>query len=74
MSQTRLQSLAEVHASTAIGFLVSWAATPPILWAFGYQAGAGKALGITLVYTVLSLVRSYLVRRLFNGIERGAAQ
>jgi uncharacterized membrane protein YhiD involved in acid resistance len=49
---------------------VSWAATPFILAAFGYSAGAGTAFGITVVYTVLSLIRGYVVRRLFNRLHR----
>lgn len=73
MSQTRMQSFVEVNTSTAVGFVVSWAATPPIFWAFGYEAGAGKALGITVVYTVLSLVRGWVMRRVFNRLHGSAA-
>lgn len=67
--QTKRASATEALAGTAIGFCVSWAATPPILALFGYQAGAGTAFGITVVYTVLSVVRGYLVRRLFNHLQ-----
>jgi uncharacterized membrane protein len=69
MSQRRSHSIAETIASTAIGFCVSWAATPFILAGFGYRAGAGTAFGITVVYTVLSLVRGYVVRRAFNRLQ-----
>jgi hypothetical protein len=69
VSQSRISSAAETAASTAIGFCVSWAATPFILLAFGYQAGAATAFGITVVYTVLSLVRGYVVRRVFNRLQ-----
>lgn len=64
--QSRKHSALETVASTAIGFVVSWAATPLILWCFGYSVGAGKSFGITVVYTLLSLLRGYLVRRWFN--------
>ncbi len=70
MSQSRTHSAIESVASTAVGFCVSWAATPFILAAFGYSAGAGTAFGITVVYTVLSLIRGYVVRRLFNRLHR----
>lgn len=73
MRQTRWQSFVEVNASTAVGFVVSWAATPPILWAFGYESGAGKALGITVVYTALSLARGWVMRRIFNRLHGGRA-
>jgi len=72
MSQTRWQSFLEVNANTAVGFVVSWVATPPIFWAFGYDAGAGKALGITLAYTALSMARQWFIRRYFNGLGRRA--
>lgn len=73
MTQSRLGSAAETILGTAIGFAVSWAATPLILALFGYQAGAGTAFGITAVYTVLSLLRGYFVRRLFNRLNGKAA-
>lgn len=66
--QSRLGSATEAVAGTAIGFCVSWAVTPPVLALFGYQAGAGTAFGITCVYTAISVVRGYLVRRLFNRL------
>lgn len=68
-SQSRTSSAAETAASTVIGFAVSWAATPFILAAFGYAAGAATAFGITVVYTALSLVRGYVVRRVFNRLN-----
>ena len=67
--QTKKASAVEALAGTAVGFAISWAATPPILWAFGYDVGAGTAFGITVVYTVLSIVRGYVVRRVFNHLH-----
>ena len=72
MTQSRITSAAETAASTAIGFAVSWASTPWILAAFGYSAGAATAFGITVVYTILSLARGYVVRRAFNRLQRRA--
>jgi len=69
MSQTRLQSFLEANVSTAIGFGISWLATPFVFAAFGFTVGAAKALGITLVFTVISIIRGYVVRRFFNRIE-----
>lgn len=74
MTQTRMQSISEAAASTAIGFGVSWAVTPPILHLFGYHAGAGTSFGITCIYTVISMVRGYYVRRLFNRLHAGRAR
>ncbi len=71
MSQSRLGSAIESAASTAVGFLISWAFTPAILLLFGYSVGATKAFGITVVYTALSLARGYVVRRVFVRLHRG---
>lgn len=71
--QSRTGSAVESATSTAVGFMLSWTLTPPILWLFGYQVGAAKAFGITVVYTALSLVRGYVVRRAFNRLARGGA-
>lgn len=70
MAQSKIQSFIEANVSTAIGFCISWAVTPLVMAVFGYSVGAGKALGITIVYTVISIVRGYFVRRLFNRMER----
>ena len=69
MSQTKLQSFLETNVSTAIGFGISWAATPFVMGAFGYSVGTATAFGITVVYTVISIVRGYLVRRFFTRME-----
>lgn len=69
MTQTRWQSFVEVNASTAVGFVVSWAATPWILLWFGYEAGAAKSFGIVVVYTALSMARGWVMRRVFNRIH-----
>lgn len=64
--QSRKHSAVETVVGTAVGFLVSWALTPPIMVLFGYHVGPAKAFGITAIYTVLSLARGYVVRRGFN--------
>jgi len=69
VSQSKFQSFIEANVSTAIGFAVSWAVTPLVLAAFGYSVGASKALGIAAAYTVISIARGYVVRRLFNRME-----
>lgn len=68
--QTRLASAAEAAANTAIGFVISWAATLIILPLFGLHPSAADGFGITVAFTALSLVRGYVLRRLFNRRQR----
>ena len=67
--QSRRLSAVEAAANIAIGYLVALALTATVLPAFGYNVTTGDALGISLVFTVASLVRSYALRRLFNRIR-----
>ena len=65
--QRRSLSAMEAVTSTAIGFAVSLALTFTVLPAFGYAVTAPHAWGITVIYTVASVMRAYAVRRFFNG-------
>jgi len=58
-------SAIEAVTSTAAGFLVSLALTFTVLPAFGYPVTASHAWGITAIYTAASIVRGYIIRRLF---------
>lgn len=69
MSQTRTGSLVESLANVAIGYLVAVAANLAFLPAFGYPVTTGDAFGIGLVFTAISLARSYLLRRLFERLR-----
>ncbi len=68
MSQTRLGSFIEACCNIAIGFSINFTANLLILPRFGFHSlTAGKAFDIGLVFTVISLCRSYILRRWFNG-------
>lgn len=66
MSQSRLGSMAEVAANILTGMAVSWVLTIYALPAWGFEPSAGQALEITILYTVVSMARSYCWRRAFN--------
>jgi hypothetical protein len=66
MTQSRLASAIESLANVAIGFGISWAATLVVLPAAGVAVNAAQGFWITCAFTVISLARSYLLRRLFN--------
>ena len=62
MSQSKKNSMVEIGMNTASGFVVSFAITSVLL---PYIATIG-AFGVTCIFTVVSLVRSYVWRRIFN--------
>ena len=58
----------EAVTNVAVGFGVSFASNLLVLPAFGLAVTPAKAGGIGAVYTIISLLRSYVLRRIFNGI------
>lgn len=70
MSQTHLGSFVEAWANIAVGFTINWCANMLILPLFGFNIRPVAAFNMGLIFTVISLVRSYALRRLFNGIKR----
>lgn len=76
MTQTRKQSAIETVAGVAIGFVVSVLASMVVFPAFGHAFSFGENIGITVIFTILSIARGYAVRRLFvrlNAIENQSA-
>lgn len=72
--QTRLGSWAEAWANIAVGFSINYCANLIVLPWFGLAVTMREAFGIGLVFTVISLVRSYVLRRWFNGLKFGNAE
>ena len=70
MSQSRIGSAMEAVANVLIGYGVAVAAQAVIFPWFGFQASIGDNLSIGLLFTCVSLARSYLLRRIFNRFSK----
>ena len=70
MSQTRRQSLIEAWANIAVGYAVNMVANFAIFPLFGWKITLRQNLLIGVFYTVVSLARSYALRRAFNRWHR----
>lgn len=66
MSQSKLMSFYEAKTNAVTGLLVSYLFTFYGLPMFGIEPDEPTALMITASYFTLSLVRSFVLRRLFN--------
>lgn len=69
--QSRLASLAEAAANVAVGFLLALGLQVVLMHAYGIEQDLWRDLQITCLFTVLSLVRGYVLRRLFNRAHGG---
>ena len=66
--QTRLGSLTETISNLVIGFFVSMVVNGLLLPYMGHHVTIRENLIIVLVFTVVSVIRSYSLRRFFNWI------
>ena len=67
MRQSRLMSLIEAAANVLVGYGVAVVTQLLVFPVVGIVASFGQNLAIGAVFTVVSLARSYLLRRLFEG-------
>ncbi len=75
MNQTKLESLLEVCVNVTIGWVVALLTQLIVFPMYGIQVTIGEQLGISVVFTVVSIIRSYIIRRWFNaGIHKLIAQ
>lgn len=66
MSQSRKLSAAEAMVSIAIGLIVSLITNHIVFPLYGFTPSPRQNVEITVIYTSVSFVRTYGVRRLFN--------
>ena len=64
--QSKKSSLVEATVNVLVGLAISIAANLLVLPQFGYSPGLREATEIGVIFTGISLVRSYMLRRWFN--------
>ena len=67
MSQSKRGSLTEAVINTAIGFSINYFANLLIFPLFGLHISPGANFVMGMIYTAISVARSYAIRRWFNG-------
>ncbi len=60
----------EAVANVAVGYGVAVGTQIVVFPWFGLQASLGDTLAIGAIFTLVSLARSYVLRRVFNGWTR----
>ena len=69
MAQSRLGSFVESVANVAIGYWVAVGAQMAIFPMFGVNLPMHQNMAIGALFTVVSLIRSYCLRRLFRRLH-----
>lgn len=69
MAQSKRGSLIEAVTNTVVGYALAVATQFVVFPVFGLRVGVVENLGIGLVFTGVSLIRGYALRRLFNHLR-----
>ena len=70
MRQSRAMSLFEAATNVAVGYGVAVATQAVVFPLFGIGVEASTHFAIGAIFTGVSLVRSYLLRRVFERLRR----
>ncbi|MCX7315367.1 MAG: hypothetical protein NTZ22_00615 [Hyphomicrobiales bacterium] len=68
--QSRLMSMVEAIVNVLVGFWVAVLSQMLVFPLFDLQASFSQNIGMGLIFTVVSFVRSYLLRRFCNALQR----
>tara|TARA_R100001463_G_C3505876_1_gene219551 strand:+ start:56 stop:271 length:216 start_codon:yes stop_codon:yes gene_type:complete len=68
--QSKKRSFIEAVTNVLVGYLVAVISNLIVLPLFGYQVSLFDGFAIGVVFTVISLIRSYVIRRLFNKYDK----
>ena len=71
--QSRWMSLMEATANIAVGYCLAVLTQVLVFPLFGLSVSLGENLGIGAVFTVVSLIRSFALRRAFNALVARSA-
>ena len=71
MKQSRLMSGVEAVANVMVGYVLAVLTQLAVFPLFGLNASLSDNLAIGGVFTVVSIVRSFTLRRLFEAIRLG---
>ena len=69
MSQTKKESLLESASNVLIGFTITIIASFIVYPMFGVQMSPLTNVWVTITFTLISLIRAYIIRRWFNKKE-----
>ena len=69
MTQSRSMSLVEAITNVVVGYALAVATQIVVFPWFGLQASLGENLALGGVFTGISLLRSYALRRLFDALR-----
>ena len=67
--QSKKHSFIEANINTAIGFIISYFTLLGVNIIYDMKLNPIESMEITLIFTIISVSRNYIVRRIFNNFD-----
>jgi hypothetical protein len=67
LTQSKIDSILESITNVMVGFSINFIANLLIFPIFGWSISISQNMILGAIYTIISLLRSYCLRRAFNG-------
>lgn len=67
--QSKLGSMIESVTNTGVGYVMGVTINMFLFPLFGWDVSVGQSMTVGAVYILISLVRSYILRRIFNCVS-----
>jgi hypothetical protein len=74
VTQSRTMSLVESATNVIVGYILAILTQLAVFPLFGLEAALGEHLAIGMAFLCISLVRGYLLRRLFETIRMQSSE
>ena len=68
--QSKKQSFIETFTSVFVGWVIGVILNMLVLPLFDYDVSLTDGVLISIIFTIVSVIRSYLIRRFFNSKEK----
>ena len=68
--QSKKQSFIETITSVFVGWLIGVILNLTVLPLFDYNITVTDSLWVSLIFTIVSVIRGYMIRRFFNSKEK----
>ncbi len=69
IGQKKRHSILEVVVNTSVGYVVSFFTNMFALPLFGVSVSTSQNLKLGVIFTLISIIRSYVLRRIFNRLH-----
>lgn len=66
MPQSKKNSLIESISNVFVGLIITFIFSPLVYWVFDVEITVKQMGGVTVTFTLISILRTYIIRRFFN--------